>query len=80
MRMNSFLQRAQTLGLASLLLATASLTQAQDPAPVTRPGTERRQYVAAGRATDAAIRTGATEQTEPGSAGRRAQGPGTQTR
>ncbi|MEK7758060.1 MAG: secretin N-terminal domain-containing protein, partial [Pseudomonadota bacterium] len=37
MRMNSFLQRAQTLGLASLLLATASLTQAHDPAPVTRP-------------------------------------------
>jgi general secretion pathway protein D len=35
--MNSLLQRAQALGLAGLLLATAPLAVAQDPAPVTRP-------------------------------------------
>lgn len=35
--MNFLLQRAQALGLAGLLLATASLAVAQDPAPVTRP-------------------------------------------
>ena len=31
------MQRMQTLGLAGLLLATASLALAQDPAPITRP-------------------------------------------
>jgi len=37
MIMNHLLQRVQTLGLTGLLLATASLALAQDPAPVTRP-------------------------------------------
>ena len=37
MIMNHFLQRLQTLGLSGLLLATASLALAQDPAAVTRP-------------------------------------------
>ena len=35
--MNHLLQRVQTLGLTGLLLATASLALAQDPAAVTRP-------------------------------------------
>ena len=37
MIMNHLLQRVQTLGLTGLLLATASLALAQDPAAATRP-------------------------------------------